>query len=83
MNMSYFFVRWYLGSALRSGKLKIKVLRNSTESNISPIANGVATALERIPDASKPVNNNTLCILTFVFNKNIQHPYNFSFVLLS
>ena len=57
MNIS-FFIRWYLGSALRSGKLKIKVVRRS-ESNIPPMANGVSTAvLERIPDASKTVNLN-------------------------
>ena len=55
----FYSIRWYLGSALRSGKLKIKVVRNSTESNIPVIANGVETdALERIPDASKPVNLN-------------------------
>ena len=48
-----------MGSALRSGKLKIKVARNLTDTNIPAIANGIATdALERIPDASKPVNLN-------------------------
>lgn len=56
--LRFLFIRWYLGSALRSGKLKIKVVRNLTESNIPAVANGIATdALDRIPDASKPVNH--------------------------
>ena len=57
-----------MGSALRSGKLKIKVLRSCSESNMAPLTNGVLTPNEKSPEAAKQVNNITLFILTYLQN---------------
>lgn len=54
-----FFYRWYLGSALRSGKLKILVVQNTAEDKNAALTNGVGSPIEKIPEASKPVINNT------------------------
>lgn len=53
----FFFIRWYLGSVLWSGKLKIKVVWNYIESNILVIVNGIVIdVFERILDVLKLVN---------------------------
>ena len=51
-----FFYRWYLGSALRSGKLKILVVQNTAEDKNTALTNGVESPIEKIPEALKPVN---------------------------
>ena len=60
INLQMFFYRWYLASALRSGKLKILVVvQNIVEDKNAALTNGVESRIEKIPEASKPVINNT------------------------
>ena len=57
LNSQFFIsIRWYLGSALRSGKLKIQVLDNTIESKTTPQTNGVAGPIEKAPEDAKMVN---------------------------
>ena len=41
---------------MRSGKLRIKVLRGLTESNITPRKNSVVPTVEMTAETSRPVN---------------------------
>lgn len=45
-----------MGSALRSGKLKILVVQNTVEDKNAALTNGVESPIEKIPQALKPVN---------------------------
>ena len=49
------YIRWYLGSALRSGKLKIQILREACKDKDNPMTNGITTHIEMGPETANVV----------------------------
>ncbi|XP_068740445.1 uncharacterized protein [Montipora capricornis] len=52
--------RWYLGSALRSGKLKIQILREACKDKDNTMTNGITTHTEMAPETANVVQNKTV-----------------------
>lgn len=59
-NVLFTYCRWYLGSALRGGKLKIQVQQESSKSKTVSVTNGISSPAEMRPETMKEVHGKNI-----------------------
>lgn len=59
-SLLFTYCRWYLGSALRGGKLKIQVQRESPKNKTVPVTNGISSPAVKRPEAMKEVHRKNI-----------------------